>query len=241
MRYFRAYLFPFDRSTGIVNVLLGGLCQVVPFVGPVAFLGYAYEVVEGLHCQGGRAYPNFDVSQVLKYLVRGIWPFLIQLMVVLPAVLLAYLYAAVIVGVFAAAGGEPEPVALLILFATGFLFMIVVFSLVSFVAVPMSLHAGLSQELALTSALRFLFDFWRRVWIELAVAQLFMLVSGWVVTIVGLALCCVGAYPAMALILLAQHYFQYQLYELYLERGGREIPIKIELAPRDDGRRRRDW
>jgi hypothetical protein len=42
----------------------------------------------------------------------------------------------------------------------------------------------------------------------------------------GLLLCCVGILPATALILVAQYHLFYQLYELYLQRGGEPIPLK---------------
>jgi hypothetical protein len=46
------------------------------------------------------------------------------------------------------------------------------------------------------------------------------------VLLLGLLLCCVGTYPATALVMLAQAHLYLQLYELFLQRGGEPIPLK---------------
>jgi len=133
-------------------------------------------------------------------------------------------------GVLTTFEDKASPLVALVFIAAGFLFFVGSQVLMALVAVPLSLHAGLSQELAFASAWTFLCDFLKRVWQELLLAQLFLWISSIAVALVGLAACCIGVYPAGALILLASHHLQYQLYELYLERGGNPIPIMVEFA-----------
>jgi hypothetical protein len=45
----------------------------------------------------------------------------------------------------------------------------------------------------------------------------------------------VGVYPAAALVLFAQFHCNYQLYEMYLERGGIPIPLKTVPAALERG------
>jgi hypothetical protein len=47
-----------------------------------------------------------------------------------------------------------------------------------------------------------------------------------VLMIGGFMLCCVGAFPAATLALFANAHLLYQLYEVYLFRGGQPIPLK---------------
>ena len=206
------------------------LCQLIPLVGPIVSLGYGYEVVEYLHRKRGRNYPDFDFNRFVKYLGRGIWPFLVLLIVSVPMMFVYFLVWIMFAGVISVVGKDLNPLAGIALFAAGFLFVIGSQVLLALVAVPLSLHAGLSQELAFASAWKFLCDFLKRVWQELLLVQLFLWGSSLVVTLMGLLACCVGVYPAVALILLAQHHLHFQLYELYLERGGREIPIMVDFA-----------
>jgi hypothetical protein len=57
-------------------------------------------------------------------------------------------------------------------------------------------------------------------------AQLFVVISGMIVGTIGLLVCCVGFYPATTLVMLAQAHIWFQLYQLYLARGGTPIPLK---------------
>jgi hypothetical protein len=96
--------------------------------------------------------------------------------------------------------------------------------------VPLTLRIGLGQELGDTFSWSFIKDYARRMWKPTLATELFLLFSGLVVTFVGLAFCCVGVYAVMALPLFARHHLLYQLYELYLERGGTPIPLKFSAA-----------
>src|SRR5262249_4613134 len=67
-----------------------------------------------------------------------------------------------------------------------------------------------------------------RTWLEVLLSQVFMTVTGLVLVLAGYALLCIGVIPAVAWVYCASHYFYYQLYELYLQRGGMPIPLKDE-------------
>ena len=57
---------------------------------------------------------------------------------------------------------------------------------------------------------------------------LFFLVTSPFLGVAGLLLCCVGVYPAQAWILLAHYHVWFQLYDLFLQRGGEPIPTKVD-------------
>ena len=62
-------------------------------------------------------------------------------------------------------------------------------------------------------------------------SSLFLIGTGVAIEFLGMAACCIGLYPAIALIMFAQLHIEYQLYQLYLERGGSEIPLKTPAPP----------
>ena len=69
-------------------------------------------------------------------------------------------------------------------------------------------------------------DFAGRVWREILLKQIFLLVSSLAVLCGGMILFCVGIYPAVTLVIYAQWHLMHQTYGIYLERGGTPIPLK---------------
>ena len=73
-------------------------------------------------------------------------------------------------------------------------------------------------------------DFVKKTWVELILSILFIQFSGMILMMLGLLAFCIGAYAAMAIMLLAQSHLWYQLYMLYLSRGGRPVPLKQQTT-----------
>jgi hypothetical protein len=103
--------------------------------------------------------------------------------------------------------------------------------LISLVQVPLILRAGLSQEFGFEGAFAFVQDFLQRVWKEVLLAQLFLMVTGIPLILLGELLCVIPVLPASVLVMMAQYHLIYQVHELYLQRGGTAIPIKLETTP----------
>ncbi len=170
------------------------------------------------------AYPDFDVNRLQNYLTRGVWPFLVQLVVHLPVSFLfigLYVVAMVLVGVGGATGG---PVWVYVTIFLAVFALAVVLAIASMVlVVPLYLRAGLSRDFGSAFSMAYLKDFLSRVGKELILSQLYLQASGALLSVVGMLACYVGIFPAMALWTMAAHHLEYQLYELYLERGGAPI------------------
>jgi hypothetical protein len=72
-------------------------------------------------------------------------------------------------------------------------------------------------------------DFSKKVWFETVLVSLFLAMSLLVMFVAGFLMACVGLYFTMALASLAQAHLMYQLYQLYLSRGGEPIPLKAPV------------
>lgn len=231
MRYLRSYQFPFESDNWALNLLCLSACQLIPAIGNILVLGYSYEVIEGLHAGGTQRAPDFNFNRFVKYLLRGLWPFLVQLIISVPVIALAVvMYVAAFVPVMMLAQDRNSEALALVVLLLVYLLIAVLGFLTSVVAMPMVLRAGLAQEFALGACWEFTRDFFRRVGRELLLAQLFLMVTAPLVALVGLLLCFIGVYPAVAVICLAGAHLHYQLYELYLQRGGVEIPLPVEAV-----------
>jgi hypothetical protein len=174
-------------------------------------------------------YPDLDVNRLQAYLMRGVWPFLVQMIVHLPVGFLyagLYVLMMVLVGVGGASGG---PWWLFLgIFLIGFVLTLLLTVVSAVVMVPLYLRAGLSRDFGSAFSMAFLKDFLKRVGKELVLSQLLLQASGVLLSVVGLLACYFGIFPAMVLWSIAGHHLDYQLYELYLQRGGEPIRPREE-------------
>ena len=235
MEYMRIYNFIFENPNWFTNLLLLALCTLIPVVGGIVILGYQFAVVESLHRRSHRSYPDFDFNRFSEYLTRGVWPFLVSLIVMVIIVPLVYvvMFAGIflVVGIAGAVGQDWGGVVAAV---AGVLSLIAYFAFVfavNLVIQPMFLAAGLSQDLGQGFNLGFVRDFASRVWKEITLLWIFTAFTGMFVVLLGYVACFVGVFLSIGVLMLAQAHGYFQLYELYLSRGGMQIPLKTELPP----------
>ena len=244
MKYFEAYQFPFRSPKWVQNLLCCLVAALVPIAGAMVLLGYQFEIVEALHLRGKQdTYPDFDVNRLGKYLMRGAWPFLVQLIVGLPLALVGVIpvivcYFGMMISMTTAGGSggsSATPVWVGLLIASYF-FLLLIQVVMLVVAVPLMLRAGLMQDFGAAFNWEFIRDYYRRMLVTTFAAKLFLIVSAFVLSLLGL-LVCVGWLLVAPLVQLAQAYLIWELYEEYLRRGGQELALQVqavEPAVRDD-------
>jgi hypothetical protein len=88
------------------------------------------------------------------------------------------------------------------------------------------LRAGLAQDFKKAFDFRWILDFDRRVGLDLVLIMLFTLCTAAPLAIMGEMMCFVGLFPAITIIQLMAANLSWQLYNLYLARGGTPIPLK---------------
>jgi hypothetical protein len=238
MRYFQAYQFLFSSPKWFINLLVGMLAPQVPVVGEMVQLGYEFDIIEAMHLHGEDRYPDFDVNRLMNYLVRGAWPYLVQLIVLLPAVVLwTILVGGCVGGTMAAlassSNGGPDAGAVIIglgIAGVCLILLLATLLLSLLVLAPLVLRAGLCQDFMAAFSWQFVRDFAWRMWLEIILAAIFFVISATVLSTLGLLLCGVGILPATGLIQFAQCHLLHQLYEVYLKRGGTPIPLKVQDA-----------
>src|SRR5713101_7324917 len=82
VRYLRAYKFIFDSKNWFLNVLMGVVCGLIPIIGGIVYSGYLFEVIDALHEDPDHHdFPDFDFNRFMTYLMRGLWPFLAELII----------------------------------------------------------------------------------------------------------------------------------------------------------------
>lgn len=235
IQYLRAYSQFFDSPLWGQNLLFATVCNLIPILGYMLLCGYGYEIVEALHRKPRWTYPPFDFDRFNDYLARGVWPGLIVVvltMLVSPVLLMAF-YMLMFLMLFAAmsmsGSGAGESYAGIV---AGIVIplLLLLASFVSFLALllirTVMLGAGVSQDLTAGFRATWIKGFLSRVWVELVLVTLFQLVTLLVLCAIGNLLLIVGSFPAITLWMLAGAHLDYQLYQLYLARGGKPLPLK---------------
>jgi hypothetical protein len=226
MRYLNAYRFFFESPKWPLNLLAGSVCQLVPIVGPLVLTGYLLDVIATRLREGSDRFPPFDLNQLGTYLKRGLWPFLVSLAASIPFfILFVPLMFVFVLSAAAAERSGGSPGIMLGTFVLGGILIGILGFLIYFLSIPIMFRAGLSQDFVSAFSPEYVRGFISRVWKEMILSLLFIVVTAPFIFILGVLLLIVGIYPAIVILMAAQYHLQYQLYELYLLRGGTPIPI----------------
>ncbi|MCI0358392.1 MAG: DUF4013 domain-containing protein [Planctomycetaceae bacterium] len=240
LEYLRSFQYIFENPNWIMNLVWSFLCQlaggVIPVLPALVFMGYQFEVVEGLHLERGKRYPDFDINRFMDYLTRGIWPFLVTLIVgVVLAPFLVGIGLTVLFGSLAlgASGGEDFAalgfmIGLLLTMAV----MMVLGALASILATPLIIRAGLSQDFAAAFDFGWAKDFMAKMWLETLLSMLFLFFSAFALALVT---CGAGWIVIAPMIPFVSSHFYYQLYSIYLSRGGKPVPLKPRVPAAQPG------
>lgn len=241
MDYFGGFAMIHRNPDWFVNTLLMFVCAIIPVIGGIVLHGYVYETIEILHRTGGNYYPRFDFNRFVDYLLRGVGPFLIGL--VLGAVLgmVMLLGYVVIIATALAAGAAAEKgndaagaaagMSILGAVAVVGLLLFVVSFAISFLTMPLSLRGGVSSDIGQSFNFGWAIDFIKKTWLEMLLVFLFQVAVGLIMEVVILATCFLGILVAIGYVLLISAWLQFQLYRVYLSRGGEPIPFKPAPLP----------
>jgi hypothetical protein len=195
-------------------------------------------IIDSLLETKGTRYPVLDLNRFMDYLVRGLWPFLAAMvvsLVLMPIFFVLWLVMFIVPMAIAGIAGEDAApivgVIMMVLILLMVLLLIAASIGLNIFTIPLILRAGLSQDFAETFKFDWIRDFARKMWLEIILALLFLMFSSMVVTMLGYLACCIGVFFAQALVFLAYAHMLYQLYAIYLDRGGTPVLPKPKMAP----------
>jgi hypothetical protein len=235
LEYMRAYNYIFENPEWMTVLLWGALMSFIPVVGPLVLLGYMFVVIDSLLQTQGTRYPVLDLNKFVDYLVRGLWPFLVSLvvsLVLMPIFLVLWFAVTIIPMAIAGAGGEDAgPVAGIVMLVLMLFMMVFVMALtmgLNIVMFPLLLRAGLAQDFAEAFNFAWIKDFVRKMWLDTLLAVLFLMITSLVLVMLGYCACFIGVFVAQPIVLMAYAHILYQLYAIYLTRGGTPVFAKAK-------------
>jgi hypothetical protein len=241
MNYTAAISDFFKSPKWMMNLLLGGVCVLIPIVGPMVLLGWLITGFWARQDENFETFPEFDFSNFGKYLERGLWPFLVAFVasmaisIVMVPVAWILMIPMMLAGGFSSDAHQANAVSCLGLVA-GLLMMLVwavMIICLMLVLVPLKIRASLTQDFAKSFDLGFVKRFVALTWKEMVLGSLFVFVTGFAIMCLGMVVFCVGMYFATVLVYFSWTHLHKQLYQLYLSRGGEPVPVspKLSFAP----------
>jgi hypothetical protein len=233
MNYMAAISDFFKSPKWMMNLLLGGVCCLIPVVGPLVLMGWLITGFWAREDQRPETFPDFDFNLFGKYLERGVWPFLVTLVVSFGLVfVMSFLIVPLtLVPSLLFAGGDRHASgaagAIVGLFVV--VFYAVMILAMMFVLTPLKLRASIVQDFAKSFDFAFVKNFVAATWMEIVLSSLFLLATSTVLACLGLLAFCIGIYLVMVPIYFAWAHLLKQLYALYLQRGGEPVPLSPKL------------
>ncbi len=226
----------FKSPKWMMNLLLGGVCVLIPIVGPMVVLGWLITGFWARQDENFETFPDFDFSHFGKYLERGLWPFLVALVVtmaigiVMVPLMWVLMIPTMLIGQLSS-GGEANAsscLGVIAMILMVLLWAVIIFALM-LVLVPLKIRASLTQDFAKSFDVGFVKRFLALTWKEIVLSSLFVMVTGTLFVCLGMIAFCVGMYFATVLVYFSWTHLHKQLYTLYLSRGGEPVPLSPKL------------
>lgn len=217
----------FDDPEWKTNVLLALVLMMIPIVGPIALAGWMCEVHQRFIRKHPRPIPKIDFGDFGDYIKRGLPTFLSGLVIGIPIYILSYIFiGAAAVGGVVVANVTGEPLAGAAVGLVAFLVAMVVMMALSAVLNAVHTRAELTEEFSLAIKFSDVMAYTKLTfgkWLWKSISFMFLTFG---VILIGMLLCYVGLYPAIAVLQIAAFHQRRQIYGWYLSRGGEPIPMK---------------
>lgn len=231
MNYTRSVNDFFKSPKWGMNMLLGAVAVLIPVVGQLVLAGWHVTVFWARGDDEDPAkFPPFDFQNFGKYLERGLWPFLVNLaasLLLVPLVMI--LVAPLLFLTILSDSKESSGVAFGVMIAAIMVLQFGLMLVYHFVVTPLMLRATITQDFKASFDIAFVRDFLARMWREMIVCMLFMFGLGLCMVLVTVITCYIGMFFAAPVVMFSWHHLQKQIYQLYLARGGRVVPLSPKL------------
>ena len=229
IRYLDALRFIFSNPDWLKNVLITAVAMLIPVLNQLIIFGYSYEIMELLHRRQTTSYPRFDFHRFTVYITRGVWPFVISFIVqtVLQPVLQFSMQGSIMGTMFAIEADETVgTIVAAIVIPSMIIFLLVLTVAMMLLLTPVLMRAGLSQDFVQAFKFNWIKDFIQRMWLETILVNLFVIFTSLLLVPLGCVFFCYPGLMIATALSIAGANLNWQLYELYLARGGEPIPLK---------------
>ena len=231
-----ALKFPFQGDSWMSNLFIAFVFQMIPILGQIALLGWHAEIMHRLHRGDPQPVPKLDFSDMMHYFSKGVPAFLGGLVIGLPFGMLIGMVmgvGGVVVGAVAASMRVRGPEVIFAVYGLAGLVMLVMSPIMAIAGNAVTTRAEYTEDGGKALEFGKLWDYAGKTWMLSIVGWLGTSFFGSFVIFAGMLVCFIGIYPAVVAVTLARVHMRWQIYEVYLSRGGEPIPMKAnrDLPP----------
>lgn len=222
----------YNNPDWLVQTSLIGLCFLIPVVGSIAVMGYAFEAAAYLHKTNREGYPDFSFGRLGPYLSRGVGPFVVGLVFMLVFVPLFIVENMISFAVNALVVPLDIPFLALGLSLGMWAIFGVMNAILNIFQLALMIRGGLSGEFAESFRFPFCTEFFKRAGMDALYAQMYLgLVYACLVffAIVPFWLLFLTTLPAIGVFFLSYAWIICQLYRSYLTEKGTPFPVKCDV------------
>lgn len=225
---------PFTSPNWFMNLVWMFVCEMLAMVviGNLLSLGYAMVVAESRTGGRDRNWPDFDINKFSDYLLRGLWPFLWNLIfsfVVMFCVLIPGALTVILAGALAD-GNDPSVPSIIVAVVGGIVTFGIAITL-SVVVLGSMLHSGLSNDFMKGADIAWLGSFVSKMFWQVIYAGIVVMIVSMGISFIGALLLCIGLIAVGPMMRLMVCDVFAQLHDIFVSRGG--IPA-VNLAARGD-------
>ncbi len=220
--FVRMVTSPFKSPNWIMNLVWMFVCQLasVIVVGNLVTLGYLAEVAESR--SGGRSenWPDFNPDRFTDYLMRGLWPFLWNMIWTIPMILIIGIPIFATIGLSSFLMGNYNEVPGIIVAITGGLVSAAICIVVSLAMMASMLHAGLGNDFGKGADLNWIGSYISKMGLTTVLVGIVYSLVGTVVGWAGILFFCVGILAVGPILNLMVGDIGAQLHDIFVSRGG---------------------
>jgi Protein of unknown function (DUF4013) len=192
-------------------------------VGSIFLFGYGASLLKARAGLPDRNSPDIDSNRLGDYFMQGLWPFLVYLVASLVASIVITVPLSILVAIlFAIAAQFGDAGALVVLVVMIPLVLVMSITMLLLLG-PITLRAMICQDFQKSFDIGWCISFIKLTFREMVISSIGFMIIAVGVYVVGLALFCVGIFPAVGLLTGAMMHLFAQWYELFLSRGGEPV------------------
>lgn len=219
MRMLRA---PFQSPNWGMNLVWMFVCQIagIIVIGSLVLFGYLAEVAEAR--SGGRSenWPDFNPDRFTDYLMRGLWPFLWNLIWTIPLLILLgvpVVVTFVLSNILIQGGNDVSGV---IVIVTGGLVSIAAYCFLVLAMLASMMHSGLGNDFAKGADIRWIRSYISKMGVTTIWTGIVYILVGNIMGWLGILCFCVGVLAVGPILNLMAADLVSQLHDIFVSRGG---------------------
>lgn len=232
--YGRVFTAPFKSPNWGMNILWSIGCVILSsvIVGTLVLFGYMAEVATAR--TGGRKdnWPDFDINRLSDYLLRGLWPFLWNLIWTFVLMIVGGIPMMITIGLASALGNNDQTIPAVLVGIVGGLITVAIYFVCIVMMMASMLHSALGNDFMKGADTRWIGLFVSKMAGVCILAGLVIGLASIPLSLLGLLFCFVGIFVVQAYLYLVFADATAQIHDIFVSRGG---PPAFEPISGNDG------